>query len=150
MIIAFYFQCIRIHLHLGQNMFWRFCAFEKLTQVFHDFFADNSVNFLFHRVFCNVRSLKPLHEFRNALPEIVHGSHAYGGTQHGRLYEPIYQGLHAHLMHVGFHIDVIHLPVLHLRVQLVVQEAHLHVGRQLSAPKQIFIRFVVRGAAHFY
>ena len=71
-------------------MFGRFCALEKLIQVFHDFFADNSVNFLFHRVFWNVRGLKPLHKFLNALPEIVHGSRAYGGTQHGRLHEPIY------------------------------------------------------------
>lgn len=90
MIIVFYFQCIRIRLHFRQNMFYRFCALKKLIQMFHDFFADNSVNFLFHRVFWNVRSLKPLHKFRNALPKIAHSSHAYGGTQHGRLYEPIY------------------------------------------------------------
>ncbi len=66
------------------------------------------------------------------------------------LNEPVRQSLHAQLMHVRFHVDVIHLPVLHVGVHLIVQEAHLHVGRQLGAPQQIVVRFVVRGAAHFY
>lgn len=115
----------------------------------HYFFADNSVNLLFHWVFWNVRIVKSLHEFRNALPETQPLQSIHGGTQRMRLNESVYQRLHAQLMHVGFHVNVIHLPVLHLRVHLIVQEAHLHIGGQLGAPHQIFIRFIVRGPTHF-
>ena len=72
-----------------------------------------------------------------------------GGTERGRLHEPVQQRGHAQLVHVRLHVDVVDARMLHFGVQLVVQKTHLHVGRQFGAPQQVFVRLVVGGAAHF-
>ena len=119
--------------------------------MFHYFFTDDPVNFLFQRVLWRVVCAKSLHESGHAVSQIGRiDSRCNCRTQRGSLQKTVHQRLHAQLMHVGFHVDVIHLPVLHVGVHLVVQEAHLHVGRQLGAPQQVVVRFVVRGAAHLY
>ena len=138
--VIFYFQCIHhsILSHLFWFLRWCACAIKKIVQVFHYFFADDGINLLFKRVFWNVCGLKPLHNFRYPVLEWWRRRHWFlrnGGTQRMRLNEPVHQRLHAQLMHVRFHVDVIHVSVLHLRVHLVVQKAHLHIGRQLGAPQ---------------